>query len=235
MKECKRSKLSIVIPCLNEVKTIGKVIKFVERSIKRHSKIDIEIIVVDNGSTDGTLEKLKLIRNIQLIKEPIRGYGAVVQTGILASKSSFVFFADADLSYDFQELDNFIPFLNKKYDLVVGTRLKGSIAENAMPFLNRYIGTPILSYLIRKIYHIDISDCNSGMRLVKKSFYKKLKMRSFGMEWSSELLIKTAIHKGKFIEIPINFFKDHRDHKSNLNRWIDGLKHLMLILSINRQ
>lgn len=235
MKQDRGSKLSIVIPCLNEIQTIDKLIKMIVGCINKYKRKDFEIIVVDNGSTDGTLEKLRKVKDIQLIKEPIKGYGSTLHTGILSARSPYVFFADADLSYDFYELDNFIPFMKINYDLVVGSRFKGVITKDAMPFFNQYIGTPILSYLIRMKYHINTTDCNSGMRLVKKSFYKKLKMRCFGMEWASELLIRTAIHRGKFIEIPIKFFKDQRKYKSHLNRWVDGLKHLKIILSFNQQ
>lgn len=223
-------KLSVVIPCLNEVSTIEKAVLYATQAARHYCKEDFEIIVADNGSTDGTLERLKKIKNIRLIHVPIKGYGAALHYGILSAKYPNVLFADADLSYDFLDLTKFIPYINKGYDLVLGSRITGKIEKGAMPFLHRYIGTPILTFLIRIIYGIRTTDCNSGMRLIKKSFYQKLKMKNSGMEWASELLIKTVLHDGKYTEVPITFHKDKRKRKPHLKRWEDGWRHLKVII-----
>lgn len=223
-------KLSVVIPCLNEVGTIGKAVMSASCALLHYCKEDFEIIVADNGSTDGTLERLDKIKNIRLIHVPIKGYGAALHYGILSAKYPCVLFADADLSYDFLDLGKFIPYMNKGYDLVLGSRIAGKIEKGAMPFLHRYIGTPMLTFLIRIIYGIKTTDCNSGMRLIKKSFYQELKMKNSGMEWASELIIKTVLHKGKYIEVPIVFRKDKRKRKPHLRRWEDGWKHLKVII-----
>lgn len=225
-----KKQLTIVIPCLNEASTIEKVVTTVYSSALKHLGKDFEIIVSDNGSTDGTLEKLTKIKFVKIIKVPVRGYGAALHYGILAAKYPFILFADADLSYDFRELDKFLPFMEKNYDFVLGSRIKGNIQKGAMPFINRYIGTPILTFLIKIIYGINTSDCNSGMRLVKQSFYKKLRITNNGMEWASELLIKTGLCKGEFAEIPISFYKDKRKRRPHLRRWEDGWRHLKVII-----
>lgn len=227
-----RSLLSIVIPCLNEKNTIARSIKDAHINAKKYFPKAYEIIVADNGSTDGTLAILKKFSSIKLVNVPIRGYGAALHWGIMNAKGKFVLFADADLSYPFSNLKKFKPKLVQEPDLLLGSRLKGVIQPGAMPFLHRYLGTPVLTKLINFIYKIPTSDCNSGMRVVKKSFYKTLNMRNSGMEWASELLLKTAIKKGKYIEIPIKFEKDKRGKAPHLSTWADGWRHLKSIFLI---
>lgn len=224
------TKLSIVIPCLNESETIKRVVRDAKKSALKSKIKNFEIIIADGGSTDGTLEFLKKHKSIKVIGVPTKGYGAALHWGILKASGDYIFYADADLSYPFAELQKFIPFLSKGYDLVLGSRLKGKIDKGAMPFLHRYLGTPILTALINLLYGIRTTDSNSGMRLVKKDFYKKLQMRNAGMEWSSELLIKTAIHHGLYGEVPIHFQKDKRSYHPHLNTWTDGWRNLKAIL-----
>lgn len=225
-----RMKLSIVIPCLNELATIEKAVRAAKDAGKKYLRKNFEVIVADNGSTDGTLEKLAKLKDTRVLNVPIRGYGAALHCGILSAKAPHILFADADLSYDFNELHKFLPFINNGYDLVLGSRLRGKISKGAMPYLNRYLGTPVLTFLINILYKIESSDCNSGMRLVRKSFYKKLKMKNSGMEWASELLIKSALNKARYAEVPIIFRKDRREKAPNLKRWQDGWRHLKVIL-----
>ena len=221
--------LSIVIPCLNEKNTIAQAIKTAKVHAQKNFPNNFEVIVADNGSTDGTINILKRFRSIRVINVPIRGYGAALHWGIMKSKGRYVLFADADLSYPFSNLKKFKPKLAQNPDLILGSRLKGSIQSGAMPFLHRYLGTPVLTKLINLIYKIPTSDCNSGMRIVKRSFYKKLNMRNSGMEWASELLLKTALKKGKYVEVPIKFEKDKRGKSPHLSTWADGWRHLKSI------
>ena len=160
----------------------------------------------------------------------MKGYGAALHSGILAAKFKHVLFADADLSYSFTQIGKFLPKIKQDFDLILGSRFQGKIAKGAMPFLHQYFGTPVLTLLIRIIYRIPTTDCNSGMRVVKKSFYKKLLMKNSGMEWASELLIKTVLNGGKYIEVPINFLKDKRLGKPHLNSWSDGWRHLKVVI-----
>lgn len=227
--------LSIVVPCLNEKKTIKKVILDIKRNLSKYHVNNYEIIIADNGSTDGTLDILKKEKTIRLIKVPVRGYGAALHSGIVNSKGLYVIYADADLSYPFSNLILFRDTIKMNPDLVLGSRIKGKIVNGAMPFLHRYFGTPILTYLIRIFYRIKTTDCNSGMRMVKKSFYKQLNMRNSGMEWASELLLKTAINKGKYIEVPILFLKDKRERSPHLSTWSDGWRHLKAIILLRPQ
>ena len=222
--------LSLVIPCLNEEGTIKEVVETAYRAGKKWTPGKFEVVVADNGSTDNSIERVRKQGIARLVSVPVRGYGAALHWGILKAKGRFVLYADADLSYDFGETKKFISFIKKDYDLVLGSRMKGKIDEGAMPLLNRYLGTPVLTILIRLMYRIKTTDCNSGMRLVRKDFYKSLKMRNSGMEWASELLLKTALHQGKYAEVPINFHQDQRKRQPHLLRWVDGWRHLKAIV-----
>lgn len=225
-------KVSLLIPCLNEQRTIKVAVSDAKKNGRKYFGKDFEIIVADNGSTDGTLEVLKKIKGVKLLKVAVRGYGAALHNGVLNAKGDYVIFADADLSYPFSNLKSFKKVMEMNNDLVLGSRITGSIQKKSMPFLHRYLGTPILTFLIRFLYGIKTTDCNSGMRMIKKSFYKKLNMRNSGMEWASELLCKTAIKKGKYYEVPIVFTKDKRGKKAHLSTWSDGWRHLKAILLI---
>lgn len=222
--------LSLVIPCLNEEGTIEEVVETAYQAGKKWVPGKFEVVVADNGSSDGSVEKVKKQGVARLIKVPVRGYGAALHWGILKAKGKFVLYTDADLSYDFRETEKFLKYIKSDYDLVLGSRFKGKIDEEAMPFLNRYLGTPFLTALIRLMYRIKTSDCNSGMRMVKKSFYQQLHMRNSGMEWASELLLKTALHRGKYAEVSINFHRDQRERSSHLLRWVDGWRHFKAIV-----
>jgi glycosyltransferase involved in cell wall biosynthesis len=221
--------LSIVIPCLNESDSITYVLQQIIQTAKKTLSL-YEIVVADNGSTDGTLEKIKKFKNVKILHVPIRGYGAALHYGILSAVYPYVLFADGDASYDFTEIPKFIPAIHDNYDLILGSRLRGIIDPGAMPFLNRYLGTPILTLLIRAIYGIPTSDCNSGMRVVNKSFYRSLNMKNSGMEWASELLIKTKLAEGRYREVSITFHKDKRGRRPHLKRWEDGWRHLKAII-----
>lgn len=225
------NKISIVVPCLNEERTISKAITDIKLNINKYLKnINTEIIIADNGSTDKTLKILKKIKGIRVINVPVRGYGAALHYGISKALGKYVIFADADMSYPFSNLKYFSKVMDKDFDLVLGTRIGGKINKGAMPFLHRYIGTPVLTFLIRMIYRIKTTDCNSGMRMIKKSFYKSLNMRNSGMEWASELILKTALSKGKYFEVPISYRKDKRGKKPHLSTWSDGWRHLKAII-----
>ena len=221
--------ISFLIPCLNEAGTILRVIDKANKAAKKYGITNFEILVADNGSTDKSIELIKSYQKARLVRVPVRGYGAALHWGIIAAKGDYVFFADADLSYDFMEIRKFLKFAEGHYDLILGSRYKGRIFEGAMPYLNRYFGTPLL---IRIMYGIKTTDCNSGMRLIKKDFYMKLHMRNSGMEWASELILKTALIGGEYAEVPINFYRDRRGSVPHLARWTDGWRHLKAILLI---
>lgn len=222
--------LSIVIPCLNEKDTILASVKDAQKYAAMYFPNQFEVIVADNGSTDGTLKIISKIRNLKIVHVPVRGYGAALHWGISKSIGKYIVFGDADLSYPFSNLKNFKSLLTQDPDLILGSRMTGQIQKGAMPPLHRYLGTPLLTWMIRILYHIPTTDCNSGMRLVKKSFYRQLNMRNSGMEWASELLLKTALRRGKYIEVPIKFLKDKRRRPPHLSTWSDGWRHLKSII-----
>lgn len=227
--------LSIVIPCLNEKRTIGWVIKDALRFGDKYLKGKFEVVVADNGSTDGTIQLIKKYKRVRLINVPVRGYGAALHYGVLSAKGEYVLFGDADCSYPFSNLPRFVKVLEDSPDMVLGSRMTGTIQKGAMPLLNRYFGTPLLTVLIRFLYKIPTTDCNSGMRVIKKSFYKSLNIRNSGMEWASEVLLKTALHQGKYKEVPIRFLKDRRHRPPHMSRWSDGWRHLKAIIMLKPQ
>lgn len=225
-------KLSVVIPCLNEAKTIKNVLQDCTSNVESVlSRDQYEIILVDNGSIDRSVEIASAFKNVRIIKEQKRGYGYALHAGISNAKGEYVLTSDADESYKFLNISRYLESINQKqYDYVLGSRLKGKIEQKAMPFLNRYLGTPILSFLISKLYNMDVSDCNSGMRAIRREFYLNLKITVFNMAWASEMLIKGAKNKVRYKEIPIDFFNDRRGRPSHLSRWQDGLRHLWVVV-----
>jgi glycosyltransferase involved in cell wall biosynthesis len=221
--------VSVVIPCLNEEKTIGQAVKSALKAI-RGLRMSGEVIVADNGSNDESTEIAKKA-GARIVEVPIKGYGAALHNGIQAAKYKWVAFADADLSYPFENLPTLIqPLKNGTAEFVLGTRLNGVIEPKAMPFLNRYLGTPVLSFLIRFFFGLPVSDCNSGFRALLTAKYDELNLTCPGMEYASEMLIRVTQHGLKYAEVPIRFCKDQRDRPPHLNRWSDGWRHLRFIL-----
>lgn len=227
-------RLSVVIPCLNEARTIGDVIKEAAAGIAACGD-DLhwtEIIVADNGSVDGSRE-IAARSGARVVDCPIRGYGAVLHWGFAHARGDYILFADADMSYDFTLIPRFLQAIrDHPADLVLGSRLRGEILPKAMPLLNRRLGTPALNLAIWLCFGLRTTDCNSGMRLVRRAFYRELNMRCSGMEWASELLIKTAIRKGRYAEIPIRLRPDQRDRPPHMRRWRDGWRHLKSIVML---
>lgn len=220
--------LSVVIPCLNEEETIALCIN---KCIKSFEKFGIngEVIISDNGSQDNSIE---ISKNLGAKVYPCidKGYGAALRNGFAQAKGKYILMADADNSYDFNQIDDFYTKIKEGYDMVVGTRLKGKIHKGAMPSLHRYLGTPVLTFLVNLFWGLKISDSQCGMRLFKKECFDKIEFESSGMEFATELLIKAAREKWKIAEIPIEFFKDGRSRKPHLRPWRDGYRHLKLII-----
>jgi glycosyltransferase involved in cell wall biosynthesis len=220
--------LSIVIPCLNESETIGNCIIKSKMLLKEFSLAG-EVIVADNGSTDDSIEIAKQ-HGAEVLEVSERGYGAVLHQGILYAKSEFVLFADGDDSYHFNEGSSFIQAFEQGFEVVIGNRFKGSIEKGAMPFLHRYIGTPILSMMGRKSFNVGLGDFNCGMRGIQRKTYEILEMKSGGMEYATEFIAKAAYKKCSIAEVPVNLYRDGRLRKPHLKTWSDGWKHLKLIL-----
>ena len=224
--------LSVVIPCLNEASTIGTCIRKAKAALDKLSLDYREIIVADNGSTDGSLDICKA-EGVGLIQVEEKGYGAALNAGIKSAASEWIIFADADDSYDFGQIDVFIPLLQQGFELIVGNRFGGNIQKKAMPFLHRYIGTPVISFIGRHSFNVSLSDFNCGMRAITKQGYLQLNMKAKGMEFASEMIAKAGLHHLKITEVPVNLSKDGRGRKPHLRTWHDGWKHLRLILLLN--
>jgi hypothetical protein len=221
--------VSVVIPCLNEELTIGIVVKEALDGLKQ-VPVPSEVIVADNGSTDKSRQIAEQL-GARVVPVPRRGYGAALDAGIRAAKYEWAIYGDADGSYPFNVLALLVePLAESRADLVLGSRLRGKIAPGAMPFLNRWLGTPVLSAMIRLLFGAPVSDCNSGMRAIRVSVYENLEVRSPGMEFASELLIRAIENKARYAEVPIPFRKDLRDRPPHLRRWRDGWRHLRFIL-----
>jgi glycosyltransferase involved in cell wall biosynthesis len=219
------------MPCLNEELTLPACISKAKSFIKQLS-IPAEIIVADNGSTDNSIS-ICHEAGIRCVQVPAKGYGAALHHGIMEATGSHIIFADADDSYDFSEAGTFMDAFNQGFDVVIGNRFKGGIMKNAMPFLHRYLGTPVISYMGRRSFHVPISDFNCGMRGVKKSAYEKLQMKSQGMEFATELIAKASYKNCSITEVPVKLYKDGRKRKPHLKTWSDGWKHLKLILLLS--
>lgn len=222
------TEVSVVIPCLNEAKTLPIVIDMAKSGLSKVS-LSGEIMIADNGSDDGS-QVLAESLGARVVPVKNRGYGNALATGILAAEGKYIIFADADGSYDFSQLPVFIEALRKGADLVIGNRFARKMERGAMPALHRYLGTPVLTALINFFFKTKISDCNCGMRGIKKESFEKMQILSTGMEFASEMVIKAGLLGMKVVEVPIYFMKDKRDREPHLRTWHDGWRHLRLIL-----
>jgi glycosyltransferase involved in cell wall biosynthesis len=224
--------ISVVLPCLNEAETISICIKKAKKQIKK-LKLRGEIVIADNGSNDGSIEIAKKL-SAKVINVENKGYGNVLRAGIKNSKGKFILIADADDSYNLNDLPKFYKKIVQGFDIVQGCRLPsggGKIVSGAMPFTHRIIGNPIFSYLTKKLYQVPFNDVYCGMKILRKSFFKKMNFFSTGMVFCLEILIKSKINNAKMGELPITLFKDGRKKaKSHLKTISDGLKTLKFIM-----
>lgn len=220
--------ISVVIPCLNEAETLEICIKKALDSMERHH-IKGEVLVADNGSTDGSQEIAKRA-GARVADIPVRGYGAALIGGTHEAKGKYCIMGDADDSYDFSNLMPYIEKLREGYDLVMGNRFKGGIEKNAMPFLHRYLGTPVISFLGRLLYHNKIGDFNCGMRGYNRERIEALELQSTGMEYASEMIIQASLHEYRIAEVPTTLSVDGRSREPYLSTWSDGWRHLKVLL-----
>ena len=220
--------LSIVIPCLNETATLAQAIELAREAIAR-SGLRGEVVVADNGSDDGS-QALAERLGARVVPVPRRGYGFALMEGCRQARGAYLIMGDADATYDFREAVAFLDDLKRGADLVMGSRLRGTIHPGAMPFLHRYVGTPVLSRLIRGFFRVPISDCNCGLRAFTKAAFDRLQLVSGGMEFASEMIIKAGIYGLKVTERPCSLLPDRRGKPPHLRRWRDGWRHLRFIL-----
>jgi glycosyltransferase involved in cell wall biosynthesis len=220
--------VTFVLPCLNESKTLGQCIKQAREAIALINK-PASIIVADNGSTDSSQEIAKEY-GAHVIDVPIRGYGAAIYYGCKAACSRYIVIGDTDGSYDFRESISLLQLLDQGYDLIIGSRIKGKIYPGAMPWKNRYLGTPTLTFLLNLFYHTHISDSQSGLRAFRKDAFDRLNLHSSGMEFASEMLVQASLCNLKISEFPVSLHPDGRNRKPHLRPWRDGWRHLRFLL-----
>ncbi len=220
--------LTILMPCLNEVKTIGTCIMRAQKLLKDNN-IEGEILISDNGSTDGSLELAGSL-GARTIECRVRGYGAALQYGIEHAFGEYILMGDGDDSYHFDEAMPMINRLREGYEVCMGTRLKGRIMPAAMPFLNRYLGNPLLTMVGKVLFGIGLSDFHCGMRAFKRTSILDLGLVTLGMEWASEMIIKAELSGLKMTEVPITLYRDGRGRPPHLRPWRDGWRHLRFML-----
>jgi glycosyltransferase involved in cell wall biosynthesis len=225
--------LSIVMPCLNEAETLATCIRKAQSYLDR-SGVSGEIVVGDNGSTDGS-QQIAASLGARVIHVPIRGYGAALYGAISAAQGRYCIMGDADDSYDFENLDAFVDKLRQGYDLVMGNRFQGGIMPGAMPWKNRYIGNPILSTIGKILFHAEVDDFHCGLRGFSKSAFQRMDLRTTGMEFASEMVIKSKLMGMKMTEVPTTLSPDGRSRPPHLLPYRDGWRHLrfMLLFSPN--
>lgn len=224
-------KLTILIPCLNEEATIERVVKTAKNYIRRNNMInDAEILVSDNGSTDNSVKLAKLSKaRVCSCEEP--GYGNALINGIKNAKGNYIVMGDADLSYDFDAIEDFIKYLDEGYDMVIGNRFKGGIEKGAMPFIHR-IGVPFLSLVGNILFKTPAKDFHCGLRSFKKESIDKLDLSCPGMEFASEMICKASLNNLKIKEVNTKLYKDKRNKKSHLKTFRDGYRHLKYMISL---
>ncbi len=220
--------LTILMPCLNEALTVDICITKARGYLSSRQIIG-EVLVADNGSTDGSQELAK-IAGARVIEVEKRGYGAALLAGIHEARGIYVIMADADDSYDFTNLDAFVEELRRGSQLVVGNRFKGGISPGAMPLLNRYLGNPALSFIGRKLFSPAVGDFHCGLRGFDRSAIIKLNLRSTGMEFASEMVVRASLAAISISEVPTTLRPDGRQRRPHLRPWRDGWRHLSFML-----
>jgi glycosyltransferase involved in cell wall biosynthesis len=220
--------LTILMPCLNEAATVGGCID-AANSYLRRSVIVGEVLVADNGSVDGSIE-IAQARGARVVHVDRRGYGEALRAGLAAAAGEYVIMGDSDMSYDFEHLEAFIDSFRSGADLVVGNRFQGGIQRGAMPWLHRYIGNPILSFIARRLFRIPIGDFHCGLRGVRRDTAGALPFRTGGMEFASEMIIRCKFAHFTISEVSTTLRPDERDRPPHLRRWRDGWRHLRLLL-----
>ena len=223
--------LTVVLPCLNESETLAVCIRKTRASLASLG-IDGEVLVADNGSVDGSQDIARL-EGARVVDVPRRGYGAALRGGIEAAHGRFVLMADADDSYALDDLGPFVEQLRAGADLVMGNRFSGGIAPDAMPFLHRWLGNPVLSGLGRWLFHVPVGDFHCGMRAFRRDRVLALGLRCDGMEFATEMIVRASMAGLTFVEVPTTLRPDGRSRAPHLRTWRDGWRHLRFLLAFS--
>ena len=220
--------LTVVMPCLNEAETLAVCVDKALAAL-RENGIAGEVVVADNGSTDGS-QAIAGEHGARVVPVPMRGYGAALNAGITAARGRYILMADADDSYEFAHIPRFLKQLRSGADLVMGNRFAGGIGPGAMPPLHRYLGNPVLSLLGRLLFRAPIGDFHCGIRAFSRAAYDRLHLRTTGMEFASEMVVKSSLLGQRMVEVPTTLRKDGRSRPPHLKTWRDGWRHLRFLL-----
>ena len=223
--------LTILMPCLNEAETLAVCIGKAQAFLQREG-IAGEVLIADNGSTDGS-QAIAAGLGARVVPVPARGYGAAVVGGIAHARGRFVIMGDADDSYDFSALQAFVGRLRDGAELVMGNRFKGGIEPGAMPPLHRYLGNPVLSFIGRLFFRIGAGDFHCGLRGFDTEAIRRLDLQTTGMEFASEMVVRSALAGLRIEEVPTTLKPDGRSRPPHLRTWRDGWRHLKFLLMYN--
>ena len=220
--------ISILMPCLNEEETLEACISDAAQWIN-DAKCAGEIVVADNGSSDRSVEIAERC-GARVVHVPMRGYGEALYFGSLAARGRYIVMGDSDSSYDFANLSPFLERLRACDDLVMGNRFQGTIETGAMPKKNRYLGNPALSWIGRVFFRAPMGDFHCGLRAFRKDAFERLNLRTTGMEFASEMVIKGTLADLRISEVPIALRRDGRSRPPHLRPWRNGWRHLRFML-----
>jgi hypothetical protein len=220
--------LTILLPCLNEGETLAFCIREA-RAFLSESGLTGEVLIADNGSTDGS-QDIARQEGARVVEVPVRGYGAALLFGARAARGCYVIMADSDASYDVRRLGSFVDSLRSGVDLVIGNRFAGGIRPGAMPWLNRYVGNPSLSFLGRLFFRSSVRDFHCGIRGFSRDAFERMDLQTTGMEFASEMVIKACLLGMRIVEVPTTLSPDGRSRPPHLRRWRDGWRHLRFML-----
>jgi len=220
--------ISIVMPCLNEAETLACCIEKAKTSLRENSIVG-EIVIADNGSSDGSQE-IATGLGARVVAVQAKGYGSALMGGIAAARGKYIIMGDADDSYDFSNLMPFVEKLRAGYEVVMGNRFQGGIKPGAMPALHRYLGNPVLTAIGKLFFQSPCGDFHCGLRGFAKDSIVKLDLRTTGMEFASEMVVKATLHNLRITEVPTTLSPDGRSRPPHLRTWRDGWRHLRFLL-----
>ena len=227
-KEPEAIEVSVVMPCLNEAETLESCIAKAQRAL-REAGIAGEVVVADNGSADGSVEIAERM-GAKVVNVRARGYGNALMGGIAVASGKYVVMGDADDSYDFGHIPRFVEQLRGGADVVMGNRFRGGIEKDAMPALHRYLGNPLLTWLGRLFFHSPVGDFYCGLRGFRKDAYERMGLRTTGMEFATEMVVKATLLRLRIAEVPTTLSPDGRNRPPHLRTWRDGWRTLRFFL-----
>ena len=220
--------LTILMPCLNEAETLATCIRKAQQFLHQHG-VRGEVLIADNGSTDGS-QRIAAELGARVVDVPVRGYGAALACGSAAARGAYIIMGDSDDSYDFTNLSAFLERLREGYDLVMGNRFRGGIKPGAMPWKNRYLGNPVLTAIGRLFFRCPVGDFHCGLRGYSAQAFRQMDLRTTGMEFASEMVIKANLLNMRVCEVATTLSPDGRSRPPHLRPWRDGWRHLRFML-----